>query len=436
MAYYENSQDASSQGAKTHYRYDSRGNRVESLDEATGRRMHLAYDKGNQLVQVTVQEEGKHFRQRYRYDAFGRRLAKYNDPGNKGASEESGTDYYGWDGDRLVHTERFNSGNAKSSTDTPQPEVIHTVYEPGSFTPLIQLRRAAKAEPDLADELIAHMQPGIAQEALRGMFADIGATAGMINARIGHLGMAADAQDFIQGQLKEFEQTVREQRTQSAQSVEIRYYLCDHLGTPNALVNDRGQIEWATVLDAWGNVKAEHNPKELYQSIRLPGQHIDKKSQLTYNRHRYFDDKLARYISLDPIGLKGGINFSSYGENSPLIFIDPIGLQVIIIPPAPPPPIGGAGGAGGGGWPRDPDDGRPPAGGVIIPPPGIKWPTTNEDLTCRIEVPPLKPPKPPKPDCETQADMCWKMTPPGIGKFMCIMAYLVCKKLFKGGDGH
>ena len=140
---------------------------------------------------------------------------------------------------------------------------------------------------------------------------------------------------------------------------------------------------------------------------------------------------MARYISLDPIGLKGGINFSSYGENSPLIFIDPIGLQVIIIPPAPPPPIGGAGGAGGGGWPRDPDDGRPPAGGVIIPPPGIKWPTTNEDLTCRIEVPPLKPPKPPKPDCETQADMCWKMTPPGIGKFMCIMAYLVCEKLFK-----
>ncbi len=124
--------------------------------------MQLAYDAGNQLVQVRVQEEGKHFTQRYRYDAFGRRLAKYNDPGNRGntgASEESGTDYFGWDGDRLVHTERLGSGDAKSSTDTPQPEVIHTVYEPGSFTPLVQLRRAVEAEPDLADELIAYKQP-------------------------------------------------------------------------------------------------------------------------------------------------------------------------------------------------------------------------------------------------------------------------------------
>ena len=157
----------------------------ESLDETPGKHVHLAYDKGNQLVQVTVQEQGKHITQRYRYDAFGRRLAKYNDPGSsqtsKGTAEESGTDYFGWDGDRLVHTERLGSGNAKNDTDTPQPEVIHTVYEPGSFTPLVQLRRAAKAEPDLADELIAHMQPGIAQDALRGMFADIGATNALVH---------------------------------------------------------------------------------------------------------------------------------------------------------------------------------------------------------------------------------------------------------------
>jgi YD repeat-containing protein len=249
VAYYENSEDASSGGARTHYRYDSRGNRVESVDEATGRRMQLAYDKGNQLVQVRVQKEGKHFTQNYRYDAFGRRLAKYNDPGSSGesaeAGEESGTDYFGWDGDRLVHTERFNSSNANSDTDTPQPEVIHTVYEPGSFTPIIQLRRAAKAEPDLADELIAHMQPSIAQDALRGMFADIGATASKVNAGLGSLGMAADAQDFIREQLKGFEQTVNSQRQESAKAVEVRHYLCDHLGTPNALVNDRGQIEWA-----------------------------------------------------------------------------------------------------------------------------------------------------------------------------------------------
>ena len=47
----------------------------ESLDETPGKHMHLAYDKGNQLVQVTVQEQGKHITQSYRYDAFGKPLA-------------------------------------------------------------------------------------------------------------------------------------------------------------------------------------------------------------------------------------------------------------------------------------------------------------------------------------------------------------------------
>ena len=55
--------------------------------------MELSWNKGNQLVQVVVQEEGKHFTQSYHHDAFGRRLAKYNDPGNSATAKESGTDY-------------------------------------------------------------------------------------------------------------------------------------------------------------------------------------------------------------------------------------------------------------------------------------------------------------------------------------------------------
>ena len=302
------------------------GNRVESLDKATGRRMHLAYDAGNQLVQVRVQEESKHFTQRYRHDAFGRRLAKYIDPGNQGASEEGGTDYFGWDGDRLVHTERFNSGNAKDDDGTAQPEIVHTVYEPGSFTPLIQLRRAAKAAPDLADELIAHMQPGIAQDALRGMFADIGATANKVNAGLGNLDMAVDAQDFIRERLKGFEQTVNSQREESAKSVEVRHYLCDHLGTPNALVNKVGETEWAGILDIWGNIKVEYNPGKLYQPIRLSGQHQDAKSGLNYNRNRYYDREQGCYINQDPIGiLSSDLNLTAYVKN-PNKLIDPLGL--------------------------------------------------------------------------------------------------------------
>ena len=160
------------------------------------------------------------------------------------------------------------------------------------------------------------------------MFADIGATAGMINARIGHLGMAADAQDFIQAQLQEFEQTVNSQRKQSAQSVEVRHYLCDHLGTPHALLNHEGEMEWAAQLDAWGNVQREYNPKRRYQPIRLPGQHEDEVTYLYYNRHRYYTTESGGYINQDPVGLVGGWNLNIYSDD-PISFIDPFGLSAV-----------------------------------------------------------------------------------------------------------
>ncbi|WP_312835379.1 RHS repeat-associated core domain-containing protein [Comamonas sp.] len=326
VAYYENQEDASSQAAKIHYQYDSRGNRTQSLDEATGRKLELAYDSGNQLVQVVVEEAGQRHTQSYRYDAFGRRLAKYNAPSNAGSSEEKETDYFGWDGDRLIHTERFHSGNAKDDDGAAQPEVIHTIYEPGSFTPLIQLRRASKAEPDLGDALLANTSPGVVQDALRKALADIKEFSATLPQNIAFKSMSKDVQIFMREQLQEYEQTLSDQRKAAAEKVEIRHYLCDHLGTPNALIREDSRLDWAVQLDAWGNVRAAHNPGDLYQPIRLPGQHADGETGLYYNRHRYYESGLGRYVNPDPIGILGGVNLFSYVGNASNIYADPLGL--------------------------------------------------------------------------------------------------------------
>ncbi|WP_194242265.1 RHS repeat-associated core domain-containing protein, partial [Escherichia coli] len=45
---------------------------------------------------------------------------------------------------------------------------------------------------------------------------------------------------------------------------------------------------------------------------------------LYYNRHRYYDPLQGRYITQDPIGLKGGWNFYQYPLN-PISNIDPLG---------------------------------------------------------------------------------------------------------------
>jgi RHS family protein len=55
------------------------------------------------------------------------------------------------------------------------------------------------------------------------------------------------------------------------------------------------------------------------------GQYYDCETGLAYNRFRYYDPELGRYISEDPIGLAGGIKLYGYVEDS-LSWIDPFGL--------------------------------------------------------------------------------------------------------------
>ncbi|WP_244584532.1 RHS repeat-associated core domain-containing protein, partial [Escherichia coli] len=73
--------------------------------------------------------------------------------------------------------------------------------------------------------------------------------------------------------------------------------------------------------DEWGNLLNEENPHQLQQLIRLPGQQYDEESGLYYNRHRYYDPLQGRYITQDPIGLKGGWNLYGYQLN-PISDID------------------------------------------------------------------------------------------------------------------
>lgn len=52
---------------------------------------------------------------------------------------------------------------------------------------------------------------------------------------------------------------------------------------------------------------------------------------LAYYRARYYHPTLHRFISEDPIGFGGGINFYVYAYNRPTTLRDPLGLFTTVV---------------------------------------------------------------------------------------------------------
>ncbi|CAM0556998.1 hypothetical protein EHLJMEHL_02086 [Vreelandella titanicae] len=114
--------------------------------------------------------------------------------------------------------------------------------------------------------------------------------------------------------------------TQQGQLVSA--YITDALGTPMQLVTPNGQPRWLAEPDDWAAVKNQRAVRNVTQPIRFQGQWHDEESGLYYNRHRYYYPQQGRYISQDPIGLRGGTNLYGYVSN-PTGMVDPLGLEVV-----------------------------------------------------------------------------------------------------------
>ena len=104
-----------------------------------------------------------------------------------------------------------------------------------------------------------------------------------------------------------------------------RYFLfTDQLGAPCLIEDDAGNDVWAATISPYGLAAiAPHSGIEF--NLRHPGQYFDTELGLHYNRFRYFDPVLGRYIESDPWGITGGPNLYAYRTN-PLLVADVRGL--------------------------------------------------------------------------------------------------------------
>jgi RHS repeat-associated protein len=163
---------------------------------------------------------------------------------------------------------------------------VHYLYEPGSFVPVAQALRKSPIR--------LHKQPDWRQREY----------------------------DFDQDPLWHTE--VKPQAFEA-----IAWYHCDHLGTPMELTDEQGNIAWAVQYKAWGEVREECSAwakqHGLGNPIRFQGQYHDHETGLHYNRYRYYDPHLGRFVNQDIIQYSGGINLYVYSPN-PIGWCDPLGL--------------------------------------------------------------------------------------------------------------
>jgi RHS repeat-associated protein len=79
--------------------------------------------------------------------------------------------------------------------------------------------------------------------------------------------------------------------------------------------------------DAFGNLLPDESFDQIGNNVRHAGRLFDPETGLYYNRARYYDPEVGRFISEDPIGLSGGPNQYVYAGNDPINHTDPSGLD-------------------------------------------------------------------------------------------------------------
>ncbi|WP_423742713.1 RHS element core protein [Escherichia coli] len=314
------------------YHYDEYGRLTEKTDRIpTGvirtddeRTHHYHYDSQHRLVFHTRIQHGEPLvESRYLYDPLGRRMAKRvwrrerDLTGWMSLSRKPEETWYGWDGDRLTTVQ----------TDTTR---IQTVYQPGSFAPLIRIETDnGEREKAQCRSLAEKIQQEGSEDGHGVVFpAELVGLLDRLEGEIRANCVSSESRQWLAQCGLTVERLAAQIEPVYLPERKIHLYHCDHRGLPLALISEDGNTTWSAEYDEWGNQLNEENPHHLHQPYRLPGQQYDKESGLYYNRHRYYDPLQGRYITPDPIGLRGGWNMYQYPLN-PIQVIDPMGLDAI-----------------------------------------------------------------------------------------------------------
>ena len=269
----------------TQYRYDERGNLLERIENGkTGKFTWDLYDRLRRYEDDRLVVE-------FGYDALGRRVYKdsrskyrnrvqagpvWNENARRALDEKLGCDLtlFIWDGDTLAFEQRGRDGKGQTT---------HYVFEPGTFVPVAQgvMNHIEEMLPQPNYDLPYHVD----------------------------------------------RDPIWKNKSTPKTFDSFNWYQCDHLGSAIELTSNDGLLQWSGTYSAWGNVNEKPSNKTNlapnHNPLRFQGQYFDIETDLHYNRHRYYDTSIGRFIGKDPIGYLGGINLYLFAPNT-TEWIDPL----------------------------------------------------------------------------------------------------------------
>ena len=102
----------------------------------------------------------------------------------------------------------------------------------------------------------------------------------------------------------------------------MRNFLTDGLGSTIALADSAGTIQTQYAYEPFG--KTAVSGAANASTFQYTGRENDG-TGLYYYRARYYNPGIGRFISEDPSGFDGGINFYTYADDDPINGKDPSG---------------------------------------------------------------------------------------------------------------
>ncbi len=279
------------------YAYDAAGNLTQTTSSRDGVSTY-AYDALNRLIGVNSPD----FNALYEYDAVGNRTSAGGvtytyDAGGRLISASDGTTYEYDAAGNLI--KRGQSGQAMTLTWDTQNRLTRIDYANGTYSAYrydAVGRRISKRLPDGTMIYYVYVGDDLAQE-LDG--------SGAVIASYTYDGLDRPISLWRNGS--------------------TYYYLLDHLNSVLGLTDSSGNVVAAYRYDPWGNVISSTGT--LTNPLRFTAREYDAESGLYFYRARYYDPQAGRFISRDPIGIRGGLNVYAYAHNHSTQRVDPFGLQ-------------------------------------------------------------------------------------------------------------